>query len=69
MEMISVDSSNIARIGYDDDSATLGVEFLSGSSYQYFDVPSSVFEAFMSSASKGSFLHSNIRGIYRYSRI
>ena len=46
MERIPVSSSNIASLGYDAATQTLQVEFLSGSIYQYFDVPTNVFEGF-----------------------
>ena len=37
-------SSNIASIGYDAGNETLEVEFTNGSIYQYFNVPSGMFE-------------------------
>jgi hypothetical protein len=39
MNREAVTSSNIASIGYDEDSQTLEIEFLNGGLYQYFDVP------------------------------
>ncbi len=69
MDMHQVDSSNIAAIGYDDGSETLQVEFNSGATYQYFDVPEHIFDAMLESGSKGQFLHQNIKGTYRFSRV
>ena len=69
MEMISVDSSNIERIGHDEDSDTLQIEFKNGGTYQYFDVHRDVYEAMLGSESKGKFLHANIKGVYRYSKV
>lgn len=68
MNRIPVTSSNIASIGYDPASLTLEIEFKDGSVYQYFDVPSTVYEEFMRADSKGQFLHANIRDIYRYAK-
>ena len=69
MEQVPVDSSNIASIGYDPGSQTLQVEFQGGSVYQYFDVPESVFQEFLSASSKGRFFHANIKGSFRYARV
>ena len=69
MEMISVDSSNVRSVGYDDASNTLQVEFLNGSLYQYFDVPIQIFEGLLTAGSVGSYLHQNVKGIFRYSRV
>ncbi|MGK0272940.1 MAG: hypothetical protein ACI88H_003616 [Cocleimonas sp.] len=69
MDMIQVNSSNVTAVGYDVDSSTLQVEFHNGSAYQYFDVPEHLFEGLCNSDSVGSFLHVNIKGIYRYSKV
>jgi len=62
------DSSNIARFGYDESSQVLTVEFTKGGTYNYFDVPESVFEQMKGAPSKGQFLAQNVKGIYRYAR-
>lgn len=62
-------SSNIKSIGYDDKTSMLYVDFLSGLSYSYADVPRDVWEALESSNSKGSFLHVNIKGKYAADRL
>lgn len=69
MERLPVSSSHIASVGYDTNSQTLEIEFLSGAIYQYFGVPENVYESFLNAGSKGSFFHQNIRNIYSYSRI
>lgn len=63
------ESSNIARIAYDESSGTLFIEFLKGGAYQYFDVPEAVFVAMIGAGSKGQFLAQNIKGVYRYARM
>ena len=60
MERIPVSSSNIASLGYDAATQTLQVEFLSGSIYQCFDVPTNVFEGFKNTGSKGRYLATQI---------
>ena len=69
MEMVSVDSSNIRAVGYDDAQNTLQVEFLNGSLFQYFDVPMNVFEGLLTAGSVDSCLHQTVKGVYRYSRV
>jgi len=64
-----VSSSNIASIGYDTDSQTLEIEFLNGSVYLYFDVPSSVHAGLMNASSHGKYFHQHIRNRYRFDHI
>jgi len=65
----SVQSSNIASIGYNEATSTLEIEFLNGSVYQYFDVPKYIYDNLMQAESRGQFLAQNIKGVYRYSKI
>ncbi|MEZ9117715.1 MULTISPECIES: KTSC domain-containing protein [Vibrio] len=67
MDMISVSSSNIDSIGYEDE--TLQIQFLNGSIYQYFDVPEHIFTGLIDADSAGKFLAANVKGTYRYSRV
>jgi hypothetical protein len=69
MDMENVDSSNVAAVGYDEDSSTLQVEFNNGGTYQYFDVPEHLFEELREAQSIGSFLAENIKGSYRFSKL
>lgn len=69
MERVPVTSSNVAAVGYDETSATMEVEFLDGSIYQYFDVPAHVYEALLADPSPGGFMHREVRGVYRYARV
>ncbi|MBS1765679.1 MAG: KTSC domain-containing protein [Bacteroidetes bacterium] len=69
MERKTVSSSNIASIGYDENSSTLEIEFLNNSIYQYFDVPQHIYQALMQADSHGQYLAQNIKGVYRYSKI
>jgi hypothetical protein len=70
MERISVQSSNLASVGYDPQSLTLEVEFRNGSAYQYFGVPEYIYEGLINAGSKGAYFDQNIkRGGYSFSRI
>jgi hypothetical protein len=64
-----VASSNVASVGYDEQSETLEVEFLNGTVYQYFNVGMDLYEQFRAAPSKGQFLNAYIRKSYPYSRV
>lgn len=57
MERIYVESSNIASIGYDQEMLILEVEFRNGTIYQYYDIPSYIFEGLMQADSKGKYFN------------
>lgn len=67
MVMHPVSSSDIASIGYE--SGNLYIRFLNGSTYEYFDVPQSVYAGLMSAGSHGKYFHAFIRGKYGYSKL
>lgn len=69
MDRNHVASSNIASIGYDEGAETLEIEFLNGSIYQYYNVPSGLYEQLMQEGSKGRFLNTYIKNAYPYSRV
>ena len=67
--MVKVVSSNLHSVGYDKDSMIFRVKFNSGTVYDYINVPLSIFNSFMSSNSKGTFLNDKIKGKYNYRQI
>ena len=69
MQRKPVNSSNIASIGYDESSETLEVEFLDGSVYQYFNVPSGTHEGLMAASSHGGYLSAYVKGTYQYQKL
>lgn len=69
MTLVPVSSSNIAAVGYDGDSQTLTIEFRSGGTYEFYDVPETVHHGLVNSSSLGSYFQSEIRGRYRYVRL
>lgn len=69
MKRAPVTSSNVAEVGYDASAMTLEVVFNNGSVYQYFDVPESVYQELVRAESVGGFLHANIKGRYRYTKV
>lgn len=69
MDRIAVASSTIAAIGFDEASQTLEVEFNEGSIYQYYNVPSVVYDQLMAAPSKGQFLHYQVKGQFPFDRV
>ena len=67
-------SSNVESAAYDPKQQILEVSFLSGSTYQYYSVPSSTWTSFRRAPSPGRFVWRNLRGygsddVFAYSRI
>jgi hypothetical protein len=69
MRRTPVSSSNLASVGYDPGEHILEVEFLSGSVYQYFNVPEQVYRGLMSASSHGSYFGEYIRMSYQYRQV
>lgn len=69
IKRISVKSSNIASVGFDIQKKVLEVEFYSGGTYQYSNVPKEVYFRFIKSESLGKFLHTSIKGVYSYKKV
>lgn len=67
MRMTPVSSSNISSIGYKDE--TLYVEFHHGGTYEYSNVPESVYRGLMTASSHGKYLAAHVKGIYPYRRL
>lgn len=65
---ISVSSSTIDSVDYDDSTLSLEIMFKNGTLYQYFDVPRNVFEGLLSAGSQGQYFNAHIKGHYRYAR-
>ncbi|WP_340010265.1 KTSC domain-containing protein [Paenibacillus sp. FSL H7-0690] len=70
MEREYINSTMISSIGYDYDSAILEVEFKSNHHvWNYYDVPSYVYDQFRIAESLGKYFHSNIKNTYREARV
>ena len=67
MNMISVSSSNLDSVGYE--NHTLYVRFKNGSLYSYSGVPEYVYNELMDASSKGHYLATYVKGHYPYSKI
>jgi hypothetical protein len=69
MKRISVNSSNLASVGYDEKSQILEIEFNHGGVYQYFDVPELVHNGLMNASSHGKYFVVNIKDDYEYVKL
>lgn len=70
MNRVQVLSSNLASVGYNAQTQTLEIEFLSGTIYQYFNVPESIYSGLMSASSHGRYFDAYIKkGGFAYRRI
>ena len=69
MGRIGVSSSNLAEIGYEPDTETLEIMFLHGAVYQYYNVPTFLYERLMQANSAGTFFNANIKGQYPEMRV
>lgn len=61
--------STVKRASYDPDAQCLVVEFGTGRSYRYKEVPSTVYEWLVRAKSKGAYINSLIKEHYEYEEI
>ncbi|PKK88353.1 MAG: KTSC domain-containing protein [Candidatus Wallbacteria bacterium HGW-Wallbacteria-1] len=70
MERVSVKSSSLKSIGYDETSKTLEIEFSSGGIYQYYEVPKNVYLGLILAESPGKFFHGRVNPTgYQFKKI
>jgi hypothetical protein len=69
MRRVSVNSSNLASIGYDEQNEILEIEFNHGGVYQYYDVPTDVYDELMNASSQGKYFIANIKDNYNFKKI
>lgn len=66
MRMVGLNSSLIKAVGYNRVTHTLRVEFLTGKTYDYKDVPEVVYLKLARAASPGEEYNKNIKNNYGY---
>jgi len=64
MQLITVESSMIHAVGYDDEARELEVVFSNGGIYRYLDVDEEEYEGLLDAESKGRYMHARIIGVY-----
>lgn len=62
-------SSVVAAIKYDANSSTLRVIYVSGSVYDYKEVPEKIYKEMKIASSKGEFLNKHIKPNYEFEKI
>ncbi len=62
-------STSIRDAAYQATTRTLTVQFMSGSVYEYYDVPATIWAGWQGAASAGRYHHQWIRRRYRYRRV
>jgi hypothetical protein len=67
--MHSVSSSNIAAVGYDESAQHAYVQFLSGKTYKYEDVPKTEFDNLLTASSVGKYFNQNIKNVYPFTEL
>lgn len=69
VDMTPIKSSNIEGVSYDAASRQMTIQFIGGAQYVYEDVPRSRFEGIVGAQSAGSYLHSEIKGNYKFRKV
>jgi hypothetical protein len=67
--MVSVNSSNLRAVGFDEWTGTLTVKFHSGSVYEHYDVPAWKHSGLMGAASKGGYYAAYLRNRHGCRRV
>lgn len=65
MDMIHVNSSAIAAIGYDERMMRMRIRFIQGDTYDFCGVPAHIFQGLLNARSKGTYYNDHIRDRYQ----
>jgi hypothetical protein len=57
-------SSSISGAGYDPETETLTITFVGVRSYDYHNLPQSIYDGLMAADSAGRYFNTHIRGVY-----
>ena len=68
MQQVTLDSSAIEAVAYDETKRTLDVEFREGHSYRYMHVPGFVYHALLNAESAGVFWNS-VKNRFDYAKL
>ncbi len=68
VESVPVDSSTLHDVAYDSERRRLVLTFVSGSVYEYADVPAKIARDLLEAESKGRYFNAHIRDQYRFAR-
>ena len=62
-------SSVVNRMHYDPKKHVLTIVYVSGTVYNYLDVPEAIYRKMKDASSKGEFLNEHIKGKYEYEKV
>lgn len=68
INLISVESSMIHAVGYDEENRCLEVVFNNGRVYCYENVPPDMFQGLLNAESKGRYMRAHVIDMYPYRR-
>jgi hypothetical protein len=66
LDTVAIESSALAKVAYDNQQATLQVEFRDGAVCQYFGVPRDTYQDLLRADSKGVYFNQYIRNAFRH---
>jgi lysyl-tRNA synthetase class 2 len=70
MNYVSVESSTLDAVAYDEASSTLGVRFKNGGEYEYSGVPESVYRGILAAPSAGKYFQTHVKNArYRFRQV
>ncbi|MEU4608088.1 KTSC domain-containing protein [Kribbella sp. NPDC023972] len=62
-----VNSSSVRSVGWAD--GTLELEYVNGSTYQYYDVPQTTYAALLAAPSIGAYVNAHVKPYYDYREV
>lgn len=68
-EKYYIDSKNIRHMRYDEETQVLTVKFVTGRTYEYYDVPPEVWERIEVNPSGGQAFNKEVMGKFKYKEI
>ena len=69
MPRVDLESTSLSAATYQEQSASLELEFQRGAVYRYNGVPAQVYQEFLQSESKGRYFNQRIRNHFTYTQI
>jgi len=69
MKLITVKSSMLRAVGYDQETNELEVVFNTGEAYRYDNVPPAKYSDLLKAKSKGTYMQEHIIDVYPYHRL
>jgi hypothetical protein len=69
MRRRAVTSASVKSVGYDLSSGTLELEYVNGSTYQYFEVPQPAYAGLLAAPSIGNYVNTQIKPYYEFAEV